>query len=213
MAEFLEQRISAAIAYGSSYEDEYQVEITRTAGGAEYRKLVHPYPTRRFRLIYRADRADVGAKVLNLYHRCYGKFAGFRVKALDDFTTAADGRSPPNEADQVLTRLSAGVYQLRKEYGLDAAGLGIGRPARTIFKPVAGTTLIAVNGTPKSSGVSVDTTTGRVTLSPAPLITDVVTGGCQFDIPVRFDTAVSIDQSAPNNRHLDGVELVELLAP
>ena len=93
----------------------------------------------------------------------------------------------------------------------DKAGLGIGYPTRTIFKPVAGTTLIAVNGTPKSTGIAVDTTTGRVTItSPTPAIGDAVTGGCQFDIPVRFDTTVEIDQSAPNVRHLDHVELVEI---
>lgn len=214
MAEFLEQRISAAISYGSSWADEYEVQITRTAGGGEYRKLVHPYPVRRFRLLFRADRADIGAKVLDLYHRCYGKFAGFRVKALDDFTTAADGRAAPTKDDQALLYVSSGVYQLRKEYGNSAAGLGIGRPFRTIFKPVSGTVLVAKNGVLLSSGVSVDTTTGRVTISPAPSHpADVITGGCQFDIPVRFDTALDIDQMAPNHRQLNNVELVELLAP
>lgn len=215
MAEFLEQRISGAIHYGSSWSDEYAVEITRTAGGAEYRRLLHPWPVRRFRLLYRANRADVGAKVLDLYHRCYGKYAGFRVKALDDFTTAADGRSAPTKDDQVLLYVSAGVYQLCKEYGKSAPALpSIGRPFRTIFKPVAGTVVVAKNGTLISSGVSVDTTTGRVTISPAPTHpTDVITGGCQFDIPVRFDTTVDIDQMAPNHRQLDHVELVELLAP
>lgn len=213
MADFLEERITAAIAYGSSYADEYAVQITRTAGGGEYRKLVNPYPVRRFRLILRSDIADVGTKILNLYHRCYGKFAGFRVKALDDFTTALDGRSPPGMLDQTLTRISSGLYQLRKEYGTDKTGIGIGRPARTIFKPVANTLLVAVNGVLRSSGVTLDTTTGRVTISAAPLITDVVTGGCQFDIPVRFDTTVEVDQFAPRGRHMDHVELVELLNP
>jgi hypothetical protein len=55
MSEFLEERISGLISYGSSYSDEYQVTLTRTAGGAEHRKLVHPYPLRRFRLIMRED--------------------------------------------------------------------------------------------------------------------------------------------------------------
>ena len=214
MAEFLEQRISGAISYGSSWADEYAVQITRTAGGGEYRKLVHPYPVRRFRLLFRADRADVGAKVLDLYHRCYGKFSGFRVKALDDFTTAADGRSAPSKDDQSLLYVSSGVYQLRKEYGKSASGLAIGRPFRTIFKPVSGSVLVAKNGVLLSSGVSVDTATGRVTITPAPSYpADAITGGCQFDIPVRFDSAIDIDQMAPNHRQLNNVELVELLAP
>ena len=214
MSEFLEQRIAGSISYGSSYTDQYSVTVTQTASGAEYRKLVHPYPVRRFRLIFRESLANVWTDVLNLYHRCYGRYAGFRAKAFDDFTTATDGRSAPTKDDQTLTYISSGVYQLRKYYGLDAAGIAIGRPSRVIYKPVTGTTLIAKNGTLVSSGVTVDTTTGRVTISPAPSYpADVITGGCEFDIPVRFDTDLAVDQSAPSIRMLEGVELVELLSP
>lgn len=214
MAEFLEQRIAVGISYGSSYSDQYAVKIVQTAGGAENRTLVHPYPQRRFRLIFRESLANVWTDVLNLYHRCYGRYVGFRAKAFDDFTTATDGRSPPTKDDQTLTYISSGVYQLRKVYGLDASGIGIGRPSRTIYKPVAGTTVIAKNGTLVSSGVTVDTTTGRVTISPAPSYPgDTITGGCEFDIPVRFDVDLSVDQSAPAIRMLESVELVELLAP
>ena len=214
MPSFLEERLPVDVRLGMSYADDYTVMITTTAGGAEYRKLVHPYPVRRFRLIFREALASVWTDVLNLYHRCYGRYAGFRAKAFDDFTTAADGRSAPTKDDQVLTYVSSGVYQLRKVYGLDAAGIAIGRPSRVIYKPVAGTTLIAKNGTLVSSGITVDTTTGRVTISPAPSYpADVITGGCEFDIPVRFDTDLAVDQSAPAIRMLEGVELVELLSP
>ncbi len=214
MAEFLEQRIAGGISYGSSYSDAYAVKISTTAAGSEYRQLVHPYPVRRFRLIFRETLAGAWGDVLNLYHRAYGRYAGFRAQAFDDFTTRADGRSAPTKDDQVLSYVSAGVYQLRKYYGLDAAGLSIGRPSRVIYKPVTGTTIVAKNGTLISSGVTVDTTTGRVTISPAPSYpADVITGGCEFDIPVRFDMDISVDQAAPDIRMLDGVELVELLAP
>lgn len=214
MSDFLEQRIAGGISYGSSYFDQYAVMITRTASGAEYRQLVHPYPVRKFRLIFRESLANVWADVINLYHRAYGRYAGFRAKAFDDFTTATDGRSAPSKDDQVLTYLSSGVYQLRKYYGLDAAGIAIGRPSRVIYKPVVGTTVIAKNGTLISSGVTVNTTNGQVTISPAPAYpSDTITGGCEFDIPVRFDMDLTIDQTAPAIRMLEGVELVELLNP
>ena len=65
-----------------------------------------------------------------------------------------------------------------------------------------------------TSGVTVDTTTGRVTISPAPTHpADVITAGFEFDIPVRFDADLSIGQSGPDTRVLESVELVELLAP
>lgn len=214
MAEFLEQRIAGGISYGSSYSDGYAVQIAQSAAGAEYRKLIHPYPVRRFHLNFREAMASMWADVLNLYHRCYGRYAGFRAKAFDDYTTATDGRSAPTMGDQTLVYVSSGVYQMVKVYGLDAAGIAIGRPYRTIYKPVAGTVVIAKNGVLVSSGVSVDTTTGRVTISPAPAYpADTITGGCEFDIPVRFDCDLSVEQSAPAIRMLESVELVELLAP
>lgn len=212
MSEFLEQRISSEISYGSSWADDWAVQITVTAAGAEHRSLLHPYPMRRFRLQLRSDLTDIWSEVLNLYARAYGRFAGFRAKAFDDFTTRPDGRSAPTALDQTLLRVSSGVYQLRKEYGLDAAGLGIGRPVRTIYKPVSGTTVCAKNGVAIGSGVTVNTVTGVVTISPAPLITDVITGGCEFDIPVRFDGAVQVEQIRPDVRIMD-CELIELLAP
>lgn len=213
MPEFLEQRIAGGISYGSSYADEYAVTITATASGAEYRKLIHPYPIRRFRLIFREPLDAMWADVCNLYHRAYGRYAGFRAKAYDDFTTAADGRSAPTSTDHVLSKISTGVYQLQKFYGTDGVGIAIGRPARLIRKPVAGTVVAAKNGSTISSGLSVDTTTGLITISPAPLTGDTITGGCQFDIPVRFNGELSVNQFAPTIRMLEDVELIELLNP
>lgn len=212
MAEFLEQRISAEISYGSSWSDHFPVEITVTASGSEYRRLLHPYPVRRFHIRLRSPLEEIWSEALNLYSRAYGQYAGFRAKAFDDYTTAADGRAAPTALDQTLLRLSSGIYQLRKEYGKDATGLGIGRPVRTIYKPVTGTTLCAKNGVTIGSGVTVDTVTGQVTISPAPLITDAITGGCEFDIPVRFDSSLTIEQSQPTVRMIE-CDLVELLVP
>lgn len=291
MPEFLEQRIAGGISYGSSYADEYAVTITATAAGAEYRQLIHPYPIRRFRLIFREHLDAMWADVCNLYHRAYGRYAGFRAKAYDDFTTAADGRSAPTATDHLLSKISDGVYQLRKFYGTDAAGLAIGRPARVIRKPVAGTVLIAVGGVSMAGFQwSLDSTTGRVTfvansslavtgiskaasavitfgsahpfiitqavhvsgvvgmtqinnqrltitgtttntitvnvdstgystyssggtVNTRPQESESVTGGCEFDIPVRFNSELSVNQFAPTIRMLEDIELIELLNP
>jgi hypothetical protein len=48
MAAFLEERFPVDVRLGMSYADEYAVEITTTAGGAEYRRLIHGFPARRF---------------------------------------------------------------------------------------------------------------------------------------------------------------------
>ena len=61
-----------------------------------------------------------------------------------------------------------------------------------VYKPVAGSVLIAVAGVAKTSGTHfiVDVTAGRVTFltGHVPVNGQAVTAGFEFDCPVRFDT-------------------------
>lgn len=213
MADFLEERLCVDVRIGASYADDYAVEISQTAGGAEHRRLVHGLPRRSWSINFTLLRADLASSVLALYHRAYGRYAGFRVRCEDDYSTAIDGRSAPSMLDQSLLYISSGVYQLRKQYGIGAAALSIGRPSRTIYKPVSGTVVIAKNGVLLSSGVTVNTATGRVTISPAPLITDAITGGCEFDVPARFDSAIEVTAVSDRVRDCGSISLIELLQP
>jgi uncharacterized protein (TIGR02217 family) len=165
MPEFLEERLPQDVRIGAQSRDDYQVQITRTAGGAEYRRLVHALPMRSFVIHFTSLRDDTIKAVLDLYARAYGRYAGFRVRWPDDFTTASNGRSSPTAIDQTLTRISAGVYQIIKQYGQGGTPISLGLPARTIYKPVSGTTLVAIGGVAMPSGWSVNTTNGRVTFS------------------------------------------------
>lgn len=213
MSEFIEELLPIAVRLGASYDDDYAVEIVRTAGDLEYRRLLHGLPMRRWRVSYTQEQRALAAQVQSLYHRCFKSYAGFRVRCQDDCTTTPDGTSAPTELDHPLTRISAGVYQLSKRYGVGGAVTSLGYPVRTIHKPVAGTVKIAKNGTLVSSGVVVDTTTGRVTISPAPLITDAITGGCRFDLPCRFDGVLEVSSLGGNLRATASVDVVELLQP
>lgn len=213
MAEFLEERMPLDIRMGVVHSNDYSVVITRTAGGAEHRQLVHPYPVRRWTINFTLLRDDLAARVLALYHRAYGRYAGFRVRDVDDYNSSSSGRGAITDLDQVATRLSSGIYQLRKEYGAGGSPLGIGRPARIVYKPVSGTVIAAKNGVTISSGLSVDTTTGRLTITPAPLIGDTITAGFEFDVPARFDSAISVSSLSRDVRDCGSIEVVELLAP
>jgi hypothetical protein len=129
--------------------------------------LVHPYPVRRFSIAYQLDRDVLYQDVLGLYHRAFGKYSGFRAKNFDDFSTASDHRSAPSSTDQTLSLVSAGVYQLQKAYGKDKVGIAVGYPVRVIYKPVAGTTVVAIGGVNATVTTqwTVSTTTGRVTFN------------------------------------------------
>lgn len=213
MAEFLEERLPIDIRMGASYSDDYAVTITQTAGGAEYRKLVHQYPMRRWTINFTLMRDDLAARVLALYHRAYGRFSGFRVRDVDDYNSSATGRAAITMLDQTLTRLSAGIYQLRKEYGAGGTPLGIGRPARIVYKPVSGTVIAAKNGVLISSGMIVDHATGQITISPAPLVGDTITAGFEFDIPARFGSALDVASLSRDVRDCGSIDIIELLAP
>ena len=213
MPSFLEERLPVDIRLGMSYANDYTVMITTTSGGAEYRKLVQPFPARSFHINFTTDQADLWSRVIALYHRAYGKFAGFRVKCLDDFSTN-NLTGTPTPLDEVLANSSTGIYQLRNFYGTNGTALaGVGYPSRTIFKPVAGTVVAAKNGVTISSGLSVDTTTGLITISPAPLISDTITAGCQFDIPCRFNSLIEVTAIDRKFRDCGSIDLIELLNP
>lgn len=299
MGAFIEERISAAIRLGAEHEDSYPVEVTRTASGGRYASLKHGRPYRTFDISYIMHDAKLAAEVESLYHRTYGGYAGFRVRAWRDFTTAVDGRSPYTALDCALPKVSAGVYQLVKEYGRGKPALpGLGRPRRTLYKPVSGKVAVAVAGQSYPAAQwAVDTTTGRITLAanksraiagvargastvltvgsntfvagesvvisgvtdssvngsppsingrralitalttstitvaidssamadygsggtvqtwPLDAGVDVVTGGCEFDIPVAFDSAFSVSGIGNGIADVAGLRLEELLNP
>lgn len=286
--EFLEERIDMAVRYGASWGDEFKVEKTVTAGGREYRRLVHPYPTRYFNIAWIKDTDTFGAQLLDLYHRAFGEYAGFRVRALDDYSTNGT-TGTPTAFDQTLVAVTAGsVYQLVKRYGAGTP-ISIGRPLRTIYKPVAGTVKVAIGALEIPSGQwSVDTTTGQVafaanktrsvtgitkaaqavvtvgshsfavgesvhfsgvvgmtqinglrgaitatsgttitvginstafstyssggTVNTRPQTGETVLGGCEFDIPVRFNSRLQVELVGKGHRAANDVELVELVA-
>lgn len=291
MPEFLEERLPLGVRMGASFADEYNVEIRKTAGGSEYRRLVHPYPVRYFTIGYTDVTANLWSKILALYHRAYGMYAGFRVKALDDYTTNAR-TAAPTATDQTLGVVTAGsVYQLQVQYGSGATPISLGLPVRTIFKPVAGTTKVAIGSLAQTETTmwSVDTTTGRVSfaanktrtitaitqaasavvtvgahtfavnesvyfsgvvgmteinglrgtitatgatditvainssafsswtsggsVNTNPQTGETVKGGCEYDIPCRFNSRIDVNAIAMGVRESGQIEIMELLNP
>lgn len=165
MPDFLEERISGLIRMGASYTDDYAVDIVQTSGGQEYRALVHPFPVRKFDISYLLDNDQTYVELQAIYHRAHGKFAGFRARCYDEWSS--NGRTgTPGAFDQIMRLVSAGVYQLRKYYGTDKAPGATGYAYRDIKKPVAGSVKVAIATTAiRNADWAVDTTTGLVTFA------------------------------------------------
>ncbi|MGE4334951.1 MAG: DUF2460 domain-containing protein [Pigmentiphaga sp.] len=291
MGEFIEERLDTCFRIGAEAEDSFFTSVTTTAGGSRFVSLKNGKPYRTFDIEFVKYNKELAQDVASLYYRTWGGFAGFRVKAWADFTTANDGQSAYTSLDCTLDVESDGVYQLVKEYGRDKPGLAsIGRPRRTIFKPVSGKAVIAVAGLAYPNGTTIDYTTGRVTLAanktgtitgitkgattvitvansftvgesvvisgvsgmtqingrravitartgtsitvainstsfsdyssggmaqtrPLNSGTDIVTGGCEFDIPVAFDSNFNVQALSADVGQASGLTLVELLNP
>lgn len=163
MPDFLEERINDVIRMGASYVDDYSVNIVATSGGQEYRELVHPFPIRKFDISYLLDNDKTYAELQAIYHRAHGKYAGFRIRCADEWSS--NGRDDvPTPFDQPMVLISAGVYQLSKRYGTDKTAGATGYSYREIIKPVLATTRVAIGATEiRSADWSVVNTTGRVT--------------------------------------------------
>lgn len=165
MPDFLEERLSELVRMGASYQDDYAVDIITTSGGQEYRRLVHQFPVRKFDISYLLDNDQTYAELQGIYHRAHGKYAGFRVRCYDEYSS--NGRiGVPTAFDHAMALVSAGVYQLRKYYGTDKTAGGAGYAYREIKKPVSGTVKVGIGTTEiRSADWSVVTTTGRVTFA------------------------------------------------
>lgn len=166
---FIEEQFNAASGarYGATYTERFAVEMVETAGGRKYPRLRHPYPQRTWDFSTVRAHDDLRAGLLSLYWRMYGGFGGFRLRDWDEYSTA--GRiATPTPTDQPMALVSGLIYQIQKEYGAGSA-LSIGKPVRTIFKPVAGSVRVAIAGVEvTNTGATrwaVDTTTGRVTFA------------------------------------------------
>lgn len=287
--EFIEERLDTCIQLGAASDDSYAVDAVTTASGSRYARLINGLPYREFDISYIKTGTELALSVRSLYDRTYGGFAGFRVKSWDDFTTANDGVSAYTALDCVLPLVSAGVYQLVKEYGRDKPALAsIGRPKRTLYKPITGKVAFGVAGVAYPAAQwSVDTTTGKITcaanksraitgiskasqavvtigshtfvvgnsvafaavagmteinglralvvattgttitvainstaftawasggtVQTQPITGEVITGGCEFDLPCVFNGRLSVDALDYKNRSISGLNVIEVL--
>ena len=185
MQSFVETRLPARLAFGSTGGVERRTTITTLASGYERRSTPWANGRRRY-LVGQAIRSLAeAAELLAFFEARRGRLVGFR---LQDF---ADGASAPPGAAVAPMDQPLGVgdgattaFQLAKTYGQGADAY-----VRDIRKPVAASVRLAVAGAELAAGTfAVDATTGIATLTGAPAAGAAVTAGFQFDVPVRFDT-------------------------
>ena len=185
MRNFVELRLPARLAFGSTGGVERRTEVVALASGYERRATPWADGRRRYLVGQSIRTLADAAELLAFFEARRGRLVGFRFA---DFADAAS--APPGAVTTPLDQpLGAGdgarrSFQLAKSYG-DGADAYL----RPITKPVAASVRVGVAGVELGPGAfSVDVTTGLVTLAAAPGAGAAVTAGFRFDTPVRFDT-------------------------
>lgn len=175
-------RLDTRISYGAQGGPAYATTVQTTASGHEYRITRQAAGRRRYEFGKELLEAEDWSELIAFAAARRGHLHGFRFKDWSDYTTNADGRTAPTAIDQVIGTGDGTTTQFRLLKTYDPSGLN--PEVRPITLPVSGTLLVADDGTPTTSYTL---SGGTITFSSAPANGHVITAGCEFDVPVRFD--------------------------
>ena len=204
---FHEVRFPTAIAFGASGGPERRTDIVTLSSGYEERNSRWANSRRKYNAGYGVRSLDDLHAVVAFFEERRGRLYGFRWHDRIDGQSSAPSVAPAATDQGIGTGDgTTTTFQLVKTYGSAHAPF-----TRTISKPVVGSVLVAVDGTPVAAGWSVDTTTGIVTFDTAPDEDALVTAGFVFDVPVRFDSdALEVNLTNFAAGDIPSIPLVEI---
>lgn len=183
---FLETpRFPTALSYDSDGGPEYSTEVIELFSGYEQRNERWSEPKFRFNAATGVKTMADLYSLLEFFHAVGGRTHGFRFKYHMDFKSCAPSSTLARTDQSIITDATSGqaTVQLTKTYTKGALTRTV-----DIKKPVANTLVLNKNGSPMTTGWTVATSTGIITFDPVLTLHDVITGGYEFDLPVRFDT-------------------------
>lgn len=195
---FHEVRFPDDIAYGASGGPEFATTIVTMASGYEQRNINWQAARGRWDVASGLKNQTQLDTLLAFFRGRKGRAHGFRFKDWSDFRATGQLIGTGDGTNK--------TFQLVKNYAS-----GAGSESRIIKKPVSGTTKIYLNGVQLTSGWSISSSTGIVTINTAPSNGVPVTADFEFDVPVRFDTdrmAVTIEFF--NLHQWSGIPIVEI---
>lgn len=175
------------VSRGSQGGPDWPAEIVTLASGREERNTPWAAPLRSYDARYGVRTMAELHEILSLYHAALGRLRGFRFKDWTDCRSKSPDLAP-TATDQTIGvgDGTTAAFQLLKTYAFGGQSF-----VRVIKKPVAGTVLVAVDGTPKTITThwTLNAATGVVTFTGGniPTAGQVVTAGYEFHVPVRFD--------------------------
>ncbi len=178
---FLDEQIGTDIRPVMSGGARFATEIKMGRSGHEFRNRRWAEPLREFSMSFSSRSMDAVLDMLEFAYRTAGAWLGFRMKDWVDFKSCPP-RQTPIATNQALGTGDGSEYyfKMNKSYGAQYT--------RRIYKPIASTIMVAVNGTTLAqSEWFVDDVNGVIVFKDAPANNAVLTWGGEFDVPVRFE--------------------------
>lgn len=209
---FHNEQFPTDVSWGSRGGPGYFTNIIELDSGIEERVARRSRARRRYDVSYGIRRYSQLASLVSFYIGRKGPASGFRYKDWSDFTTNSDGQSAQAFTDQTIGTGdgTTKVFQMVKRYQS-----GSQTEVRNLTKLVASSLLIGVNGTLQTSGWTVDDDTGLITFTTAPTSGHTITGGCQFDVPVRFgselDESIMLAMENFSSGSMEAIPLIEIM--
>lgn len=169
---FDDVRLSDAVEQGAQGGPKFQTSIVALGNGAEQRNSDWSRTRSTWDISYGVQYKEEVQEIIDFFYARRGKARGFRFKDWFDYQAVDQAIGV---GDGVKT-----AFQLVKNY------TSVVTYARKITRPVAGTSVLKVNGVVVSG--TVNNNTGVATLLTAPALGAVVSASFEFDFPARFDT-------------------------
>jgi uncharacterized protein (TIGR02217 family) len=191
---FLDISFPAAVARGATGGPGFSTNVVTLGSGAEQRNIQWANARGEWNISTGIRTREQMKAVIAHFYIVKGRGYSFRFKDWNDY----------DAADVTMVQVTPTVWQLVKRYQI-----GGYEHVRTIAKPVSGTVVTKVDGSPVTPS-NIDYLTGLVTFvsppSPAPTAT------FEFDVPVRFDTdKLPVQANAWDQQIVPQIDLIEVL--
>ncbi len=185
---FHDVRFPASLSFGASGGPERRTEIVTLANGHEERNTPWAHARRRYDAGVALRSLDDLEVVIAFFEARQGEMFGFRWKDWSDYRSGLATREI-SALDQLIGTGDEvrDTFQIVKTYA--SGGYDYRRP---IAKLVPGSVRVAVGGVELLRGTdyAVDDDTGILTFDNPPDVGGEIRAGYEFDVPVRFATAM-----------------------
>lgn len=189
-------RLPEKYSKGATGGPMFMTKIVGNTSGFENRNGYWTEPLHRYQIGHNIKTPAAMAELTAFFLNRSGRLHSFRFKDWTDYQGTNEPIGTGDGADttfQLIKRYSDGSYN----------------HDRRITKPVTGTVVVNVSGSPVTVNSVSDT--GVVTLAAAPAAAAPVTATFEFDVPVRFDVDIAdVVYEAPGARSWPDIPLMEV---